>query len=73
MTITISNTTKVVMLDGVPCRVWEGQTEKGIQVHCFIPRIAVKNGLDHTEFEEELEECRAPSADVEAIPARMIL
>ena len=30
MTMTISSTTKVVTLDGVQCRVWEGQTERGV-------------------------------------------
>ena len=71
MTMTISSTTKVVTLDGVQCRVWEGQTERGIPIHCFIPRVAVKNGLDASQFEEELNEHRTPSAEVEAIPLRM--
>jgi hypothetical protein len=73
MTMTISSTTKIVSLDGMECRVWEGQTERGVPVHCFIPRVAVRNGLDSSQFEAELLEQRAPSAEVEAIPLRMIL
>lgn len=73
MTITISNTTKVVTLDGLECRIWEGQTESGIPIHCYIPRVAVKNGLDTSQFEAELKEQRTPSAEVAAIPLRMIL
>jgi hypothetical protein len=73
MTMTISCTTKVVTLDGVQCRVWEGETERGIKVHCFIPRVAVREGQNVEQFETELSEQRAPSPAVEAIPLRLIL
>jgi hypothetical protein len=73
MKITINGTTMIVELDGIARRVWEGHTASGIPVHCFIPRVAVADGLDHSEFERELEEQRAPSPEVAAIPARMIL
>ena len=77
MKVQLESTTKIVFLevDGlcVPARVWEGHTEAGIPCHAFITRIAVANGLDSTEFERELQQCRAPSAAVDAIPVRMIL
>jgi len=73
MKLQIEGTTKIVDLNGVPARVWEGRTESGIPVHCFITRVAVHNSADHTQFEQELQECRAPSADVAAIPARLAL
>lgn len=73
MTMTITSTSKVVTLDGVQCRVWEGSTERGVKVHCFIPRVAVRNGLDTAQFEAELQEQAVPSPEVEAIPLRMIL
>jgi hypothetical protein len=73
MKITIESTSKVVNVNGVDCRVWEGQTERGIPIHCFIPRIGVKNGLDCSQFEAELVECKPPSAEIAAFPARMIL
>ena len=68
MKITIESTTKIVMLDGIQCRVWEGHTERGVPVHCFIPRIAVARDADTSQFEEELREQRTPSPEVEAIP-----
>jgi hypothetical protein len=73
MILTIHNTTKVVDLysgpgNSVPARIWEGFTESGIPVHCYITRVAVKHDEDTSEFERELEEQRPPSADVEAIP-----
>jgi hypothetical protein len=73
MTITISSTTKVVSLDGVQCRVWEGETDGGVKLHCFIPRVAVLEGQDVSQFEAELAVQRAPSTEVEAIPLRLIL
>lgn len=76
MKITIENTSKIVHLDGVPGRVWEGQTDTGIPVICFITRIAVaENAGDqaHEQFKRELSEQRKPSTEVEAIPLRLIL
>ena len=73
MKITIESTTKIVVLkterspDGMACRVWEGETEHGIKVHCFIPHIAAKDDQDLSQFEAELKEQRAPSADIGAI------
>ncbi len=73
MKLIIESTTKVVTLDGVACRVWEGQTAHGVKVHAFIPRVAVTDGQDTSQFEAELSEHRAPSIEIEAIPFRMLL
>lgn len=76
MKITIENTTKIVELNGVPARVWEGTTEAGVKMHAFITRVAVANSEDpavHDLFRQELHEMKAPSADVQAIPLRLIL
>lgn len=73
MKITIESTTKRVHLNGVPARIWEGRTESGIPVHCYVTRIAVQKDLDTTEFEKELQEHSAPSPEVQGIPLRMVL
>ena len=79
MKITIESTTKVVELNvrgfpsGVPARIWEGVTDSGIPVHCYVTRIAVAYDQDNSQFERELKECRAPSAGIDAIPPWMIL
>jgi hypothetical protein len=73
MKLTIESTTKIVHLNGVEARVWEGETESGIPVHCFITLVAVHEGLDTPQFEKELSEQRKPSAEVAAIPLRLIL
>jgi hypothetical protein len=73
MKITIESTSKVVTLNGVAARIWEGHTASGIPVHCFITRIGVGLDKDQAEFEAELKETKAPSAEVAAYPMRMIL
>lgn len=73
MKIIVENTTKIVKLNGVDARVWEGQTDSGIPVHVFITRVAVAEEANRSQFEQELQECRPPSAVVSAYPMRMIL
>ncbi len=80
MKITIESTSKIIMLkpgplaDGIPARIWEGKTESGIKVHCYVTRIAVdKDEPRVEEFEKELQKTKVPSTDVAAIPARLIL
>ena len=74
MKITIESTTKIVQLNGVPSRIWEGKTESGIKVHCFITRIACDENEPNTaEFETELKEQKPPSAEIDTIPLRLIL
>ena len=73
MKITIESTTKVVVVDNVTCRVWEGETERGVKIHCFIPRICAKDDQDLSQFEAELQEQRPLSPEIAAIPLRLIL
>lgn len=78
MKVTLESTSKTTTLvvNGaeVPARLWEGKTEAGIPCHAFITRIAVNAKDDASEFERDLREQRAPSAEIDrAIPMRMIL
>lgn len=74
MKLTIENTTKIVELNGIPCRVWEGETESGIKVHCFISRVAIdKDEPRAEEFQKELQECKPPSQEVDGIPFGLII
>ena len=73
MKLTLHNTSKIVELNGIPARIWEGQTDSGIPVHVYITRVAVAKDQDCTQFERELEECRAPSTVVAALPLRLVL
>jgi len=80
MKATIYSTKKIVMIkpsplsDGVPARVWEGETESGIKIHCYITRVAIDIDEPRAdEFSAELEECRAPSVEVSNLPLSLIL
>lgn len=78
MVVTLESTSKITTLvvngEEVPARVWVGVTGKGIPCHAFITRIAVNANDDASEFERDLREQRAPSAEIDrAIPMRMIL
>jgi len=63
-----------VLADGIPARVWEGETESGIKVHCFITRIAtIANCPRIDEFEKDLIPQKEPSPEVEAYSNRLVL
>jgi hypothetical protein len=76
MEITIKNTTKIVKLNGVPARIWEGQTSTGIRVHCFITRIAIdkdESPENITQFAHELLEQEAPSEAIQLYSLNLII
>jgi hypothetical protein len=73
MTIQVTSTSKLVRLNGVPARIWEGYTQSGIKIHVFITRVAVNKDEDTKQFELELQQCSAPSGDVQGYPMSLIL
>jgi hypothetical protein len=73
MKITIESTGRIVNLEGIDCRLWEGTTERGVKIECLIPRVAARDDQDLSQFEAELKEQRAPSFRESAFPLRMLL
>jgi hypothetical protein len=84
MKVTIESTSRCVTLiiDGreVPARVWQGHTESGTPVQCFITRIAPEiptydPRIDEltAEFQRDLKRQAAPRPEVAGIPLRLIL
>jgi hypothetical protein len=73
MKLQIESTDRVVTIDGVPARVWEGTTESGIPCICFVTRVAVHNDHDSSQFARELLEQRPPSPEAASFPLRMII
>ena len=82
MKIIIESTDKIVTFidreagSVIECRIWEGHTASGIAIHAYIPRVAIADGQPanvYAQFETELKEQRKPSAEIRAIPLRMIL
>ncbi len=78
MKVTLESTDKIVQLrmpDGaiVPARVWQGVTAGGVECHAFITRVAVRHGLNTTEFERDLQEHAPARAELAAIPTRLVI
>jgi hypothetical protein len=73
MKLTIENTTRIVEVNGIPCRMWEGVSERGVKVQCLITRVAVLDTDDTQQFEAELQETKPPTAESMAYPLRLIL
>jgi hypothetical protein len=73
MKINIQSTTKIVQLNGVPARIWEGTTETGIKVHVFITRVAIGKDENQEQFQKELQECSEPSQEIKAYPLSLII
>jgi len=73
MRIEIESTEKIVELDGVPARVWDGKTDSGIPVHVFVTRISPQTHENIEQFEAELKEQKVPSASIASYPMRLIL
>lgn len=70
----IESTQKIIEFNGVPARVWEGETDSGIKCHFYITRVSINADETRTaEFEQELKQQKPPSAEVRSIPLRMIL
>jgi hypothetical protein len=71
--MTIESTSRIVNVDGVEGRVWQGQTDSGIPVVCIIHRVATHESHSQVEFERELQRCAAPNrVATMAFPARMV-
>lgn len=60
MRITMTSTGESVLLDGAPCRVWEGVTDRAVRVQVYVAAIRVDERDDCTQFEAELFERREP-------------
>lgn len=73
MKITLESTDKIVTLNGVPARLWQGTTEAGVPCHAFITHIAVDRTEDTSQFDQELEQHAAPRPEFEVYPVRMVI
>jgi len=73
MEIHLHSTSKIVSLNGVPARIWEGYTQGGIAIHAFITRIGVDNSLNLAEFDRDLDTASEPSPEMQAISLRLLI
>lgn len=70
MKILIEASDQIVRLNGVECRVWHGTTDDGTPCRVFVHRVAVREDLDRTRFEAELQEKLPPGRHIDL---RMVL
>lgn len=73
MKLTLESTTRIDEVNGVPCRLWQGQTERGVQVHAYIAMVGVDRDDDASELERDLKEHAQPRVEFGAIPLRFLL
>lgn len=72
MKITIHNTSQITSINGVPARIWEGETEGGVPITCFITRVAVREDKDSSQLDRELR-AETPPTPTQSWPLSMIL
>lgn len=66
MKITMTATDKLTHIGGVPVRLWEGVTERGVKCKVFVHRLAVHNDEpNQAEFDAELQECLPPAQPID--------
>lgn len=73
MKVALESTTKIVSVNGVEARVWQGQTSGGVPCYALVTLIFADRQADQREFELELEPQAVPRPEVQAFPARMVL
>lgn len=78
MKLWIESTRTMTELDGIPVRLWRGQTEGGAPVLLAVHRLIVEDGNDAeltaelVAFTEPAELHRRPLVNVLALPWRML-
>lgn len=60
MKITLSSTTTILAVKGLPVRLWEGQTEDGRPLIALIARVRPDRAADADSFHQELREAPGP-------------
>jgi hypothetical protein len=78
MKIIIESTDKIVELAtragaSMPARLWEGTTEDGVPVYCFITRIATDKGPGEAQFQKELQKSKNPKMELPALSMRYFI
>lgn len=73
MKITITSTSTLTHMDGVPVRVWDGVTEDGVACKVFVHMLAVTDAAaDTSAFDRDLK-TQAEPRELRTISLRQIL
>jgi hypothetical protein len=72
MKASMESTDKIIEVDGVEARIWNGVTEKGVHFTALICRLGVKRGDDCADLEKEFRETQVPVPINRAFDPRML-
>lgn len=74
MKVTLEPTSLFTHVNGVRCRIWQGTTERGVQVHAHVALVGVDKADDASELDRALKEVKPPRADLLAFAdLRMVM
>jgi hypothetical protein len=73
MRIQIESTDGVTIVNGVPCRVWNGVTEGGARCTVLVHRLAVAPDQDAADFDRELQQTDVPPEALRNLSLREVL
>lgn len=75
MRLTLEPTDKIQSVDGVPHRVWKGETEKGVPVLAYIRAVSPQTHDEaaNAEFARELQELPKPRREGITFDMRFII
>jgi hypothetical protein len=74
MKATLESTARVISVNGVPARVWEGKTEGGTDVFFAVCQVAAPSQQDNSELKNALIEHTEPSEGaMRVFPLHMVL
>lgn len=68
MRMTVISTPTKVLLDGVPCRLWEGITNRAVRVRVYIAAVEVEDPVEGDAFARELTERAEPGIAYLVVP-----
>ena len=63
MKMQVESTHKIVNVDGVPMRLWEGTTEEGIVICALIAQVVV-DPSDITDLDREYQNHKTPDTEI---------
>jgi hypothetical protein len=66
---TLQPTPVFVAVNGTRCRVWQGQTARGVPVHAYVALVSVDRDADAAELEAALREVATPRPEVADLPS----
>lgn len=72
MELKVESTSRTIVYDGVPCRLWEGLSEKGVPVFMLVVATVVPSAFEQSEFDRALRRFKPPSPFARSLPINLL-